>query len=306
MARCPDSHAPLYSTVFLPWLQMEVLEYLLQHVANPMLADHTGCTPAIAAAANGHADVLLRMVKLVREGSGVDDGSDDDKDGGGDERWSPARAANGPSASSSSKESLASSDRKKRRASRIARIASDVSRRGWRELASTDAKGNTALHWAAAGGHVSAAKVLLHEAHLRLEAKDNEERSVLMVAVQHRQLAMVMLLVKLGADVRTTAKGGLTTLMQSAALADVAMMELLMQRGAPLRATDAMGRTALHMAAGADDDALSIVRHLLRLKMDVNRVRVKSSLEKTHTRQHNAIRLRPPLRVPIQCGAVRT
>jgi ankyrin repeat protein len=261
----------------LLYLQMEVLEFLLHHVANPMLADHTGCTPTIAAAANGRVDVLRRMVKMVRGGGG---GDDEDGGGGDDERWSPARAANGPSASSSSKESPAarvqSSDPKRRRASLIALIASDVSRHEWRELASSDAQGNPALHWAAAGGHVAAAKVLMHEAHLRLEARDHEGRSVLMVAVQHRQLAMVMMLVKLGADVRTAAKCGLTALMQSAALADVAMLELLMQRGASLKATDAMGRTALHMAAGADD-ALPIVRHLLRLKMDVNRVRVESS-----------------------------
>jgi ankyrin repeat protein len=296
--------------VVLLWLQMEVLEFLLQHVPNPMRADHTGCTPTIAAAANGRMDALLRMVKLVREGSRDGVGDSDDEAGGGGERWSPARAANGPLAPSSSKESPVSSEKrspKKRRASRIALIASDVSRREWRELALPDAQGNTALHWAAAGGHVSAAKVLMHQAHLRLEAKNNEGRSVLMVAVQHRQLAMVMLLVKLGADVRTAANSGLTALMQAAALADVAMMELLMQRGASLRCMDAMGRTALHMAAGADD-ALPVVRHLLRLKMDVHKVRVKSSLARARTRQHNAIRPGAPLRVPPQCGvwAART
>jgi hypothetical protein len=63
--------------------------------------------------------------------------------------------------------------------------------------------------------------VLLHEAHLRLEAVDKDGRSVLMVAVQHRQLAMVTMLVKLGADARTTSGGGVTTIMRAASLPDV-------------------------------------------------------------------------------------
>jgi hypothetical protein len=61
---------------------MDVLELLLVHMADPMAADHGGCTPTIAAAANGRADVLRRLVELVRRsdgGGGSVDGGDESK-----------------------------------------------------------------------------------------------------------------------------------------------------------------------------------------------------------------------------------
>ena len=157
------------------------------------------------------------------------------------------------------------------------------------DIETTDARGATALVWAARGGHVPLVKMLLsnsanveHQAYggirplhfavnslqeptalLLLEdgqadanGADDQGNTSLHWAASRGVLGTVVLMKEHGAEVNVANKSKVTPLMRAAACGHTTVVPRLLQFGADYAAADADGNTALHYAARGQHAAI--------------------------------------------------
>ena len=176
----------------------------------------------------------------------------------------------------------------------------------FRSINQKDANEKTALHWAATGGHLAIARLLL-EKDADVNAKDRYNETPLYGAAVSKNEGLIRLLLKKGADVnaktkwldatplhmavnaqnegivrlilehgaRINAKGdidGETALHAATKLGDKGLVRLLLEKGADVNAKDDDGRTALHDAAGFGYPfgQEGVIRLLLERGADIN------------------------------------
>jgi ankyrin repeat protein len=112
-----------------------------------------------------------------------------------------------------------------------------------------DASNQTLLHWAARGGHVETAELLLDRG-ADANAVDDEEHTPLIMAAMngHRQTAEVLL--AHGAEIDTRDVWGATAMYRAAMNGHAEVVEFLLEKGADVEAeVPGYGRTALQRAA---------------------------------------------------------
>lgn len=128
-------------------------------------------------------------------------------------------------------------------------------------LVTTDGRGRTALHHAAAGGHMAAMLYLLEHG-APLEAQTALGYTPLFLAVVEGHLAVVEFLVVHGANKEATTKGGSTPLLAASSHGHVAVVGYLLEQGCDLHHTDKHGYSALHCASG--EGHLHVAQLLMR------------------------------------------
>jgi ankyrin repeat protein len=104
-----------------------------------------------------------------------------------------------------------------------------------------------------------------------VKARPPFTRTALQIAVRHKHLDIVRLLLEFGADVNATGGGGLTALLY-AMLSDhpnLDLVRVLLEAGADVNARDGVKYTPLHRAFRWDRDALPVVELLLTHGADV-------------------------------------
>jgi ankyrin repeat protein len=130
-----------------------------------------------------------------------------------------------------------------------------------------DKNEQTALHWAAEGGHEAVVRLLVDRG-ADVNVKDKLGLTALYWAAKGGHEAVVRLLVDRRADVNLKDDDGPTALHQAAAGGHQAMVRLLVDRGADVNAKDYHGWTALYWAATQGHEVL--VRLLIDGGADVN------------------------------------
>lgn len=109
--------------------------------------------------------------------------------------------------------------------------------------------GWTLLHFAAFGGNVNTAALLIDRgAEIEARAKNKFENTPLQVAGLTGQVEMSALLIKKGADVRASYEHGVTALHLAAELGSVDLLKILLDAGADVNAKMEDGTTALDIA----------------------------------------------------------
>ncbi len=112
----------------------------------------------------------------------------------------------------------------------------------------SNSQGQTALMFAALGGHVEIIDLLIkNKGNLRL--KDRDGRTALFWAAGNNQAEAVELLLKLGAPANDTDRQGTTALMIAARRGYEDVVRILLAAKAEVNMTDHTGRTALMWAA---------------------------------------------------------
>ncbi|KEY74994.1 hypothetical protein S7711_01337 [Stachybotrys chartarum IBT 7711] len=127
--------------------------------------------------------------------------------------------------------------------------------------------GETALHLAAAGGHLDAAKVLIQNGS-NLDSVTSIGETPLHWAVSKGQLAMATLLIDAGASADVRVSSGETALHVAAAKGDVAAVHLLTQRVDDANILSGTDQTPLHAAAAGGIEP--VVSYLLGQGADPN------------------------------------
>lgn len=133
-------------------------------------------------------------------------------------------------------------------------------------------RGQTALMWAAAGGHADVARRLL-ESGVGVGARTTGRFTALLFAARAGDIETVQLLLQAGADMEARALDGSTPLLVASRSADALAgidwriipyasgheetAHYLIERGADVRAADRLGRTALHAAIETNRPALA-------------------------------------------------
>ena len=116
--------------------------------------------------------------------------------------------------------------------------------------------GETALVSAALGGHEAVAQLLLQHG-ADVAAASNGGVTALMYAAQGGHEAVAQLLLQHGADAAAASNGGVTALMLAALGGHEAVAQLLLQHGADVRAAQDDGGTALMCAALGGHEAVA-------------------------------------------------
>jgi ankyrin repeat protein len=112
-----------------------------------------------------------------------------------------------------------------------------------------DARGFSALDYAAAYDNVAMAKLLL-EHHARVDGRNKDRETPLHFAAERGALAMVEFLIANKASLDAPDRQGITPLMGAAANGQVAAVRLLMAAGANPHKNDYTGRDAVAWAKG--------------------------------------------------------
>ncbi|XP_049843129.1 homeobox protein Wariai-like [Schistocerca gregaria] len=115
------------------------------------------------------------------------------------------------------------------------------------DLGATDEINKTALHWAAAGGHIVAARCLLM-AGADVGARDNSLQTPLHGAALNGHAALVQLLVASSADPNARDEEGWTPLHSAAFAGQAEAVTALLEAGANKRAVDNIGKTPKDIA----------------------------------------------------------
>ena len=156
--------------------------------------------------------------------------------------------------------------------------------KGGADVNAAQGDGMTALHWAARGGDVDLAQMLLYaganvKATTRLGAY-----TPLMMAAEQGHAAVIAALLAAGADVKAANATGTTPLMLAALSGDARSVTMLVENGAEVDAKEtSMGQTALMFAAGTNRvDAVAALLKAgaaVKLSSKVNNVGNLSSVE---------------------------
>jgi ankyrin repeat protein len=128
--------------------------------------------------------------------------------------------------------------------------------------------GETALHYAARGGHLAAARILLDHG-ASVDAKDQFGTTPLIEAADEGPLDLVALLIDRGADVNaTTNESRRTPVWEAACGGNTGIVQLLIDRGADVNARDSSERTPLYCAVIYK--RLDMMQFLLRNGADID------------------------------------
>jgi Carboxypeptidase regulatory-like domain/Ankyrin repeats (3 copies) len=120
--------------------------------------------------------------------------------------------------------------------------------------------GNTALHVAIENGNTEIAEVLLN-AGAKINIKNSEKRTPLMMLDEDASVELVNLLIRHGAKLNLVDKAGNSALILAASAASKEVMQTLISAGAGVNATNKQGETALMSAA--ENGEVEIVQLLL-------------------------------------------
>ena len=104
------------------------------------------------------------------------------------------------------------------------------------------------IHAAAQAGDLATVKTLVQKDHRLVEAQDWDDLTPLHLAVLHKHLEVVTLLLNEGARVNARTTAGVTPLHFAAQTGNLPMVELLLAHKANLRAIDSKGWTPLDRA----------------------------------------------------------
>jgi uncharacterized protein len=131
-------------------------------------------------------------------------------------------------------------------------------------------KGSTSLHFAAAGGHLAKVELMLAAVQKGVdEVRDDSGKTLLVMAAQNGQLAVVKRLHQLGADLNAAdTVHGCAALQVSAFNKHLAVMSYLLRNGANLNAQDKNGDTPLSVAV--DRSCVAAVKLLLEHGADAS------------------------------------
>lgn len=135
-------------------------------------------------------------------------------------------------------------------------------------LEARDGIGETALHYLAVEGELSAVR-FLHERGADIEARNEFGESALDAALRLAHGAVARYLLDHGADVHGTDAHGRTMLHAAALGGDADLVRLVIDRGVPVDARDGMGETPLFTALLGDSPA-AVVRCLAGAGAGVN------------------------------------
>ena len=130
-----------------------------------------------------------------------------------------------------------------------------------------DARGWTALHWAAEKGHLAMARLLLEKG-ADINAKDDDDETALHRAAWSGYDGVVRLLLEKGADINAKSCDNETALYSAANFGHKGVIRLLLEKGADINAKDFRGYTALHIAAECGHEG--VVRLLLNIGAHIN------------------------------------
>lgn len=128
----------------------------------------------------------------------------------------------------------------------------------------------TALHLAAAEGHLDVVKYLVEEAKVPVNAHDRWGNGALSDAVRSKHEAVANYLVDAGALMSLENGNAGRELLRAAAEGSLMSVSFLLRSGVSTSSADCEGRTALHLAAAAGH--VSICEKLLASNADVNAV----------------------------------
>jgi palmitoyltransferase ZDHHC13/17 len=139
---------------------------------------------------------------------------------------------------------------------------------------STDAEGNTALHWASYNDELDVARYLVDEAGADIDAVNRtESHTPLHHAVVGGSERVAVFLVNQGANVFASDRRGANALHYAAQNSQAVLSLLLMRRGVSLDSVDDDGHTALHWSAYTDD--VQLTRMYVDMGAEVDRRDVK-------------------------------
>jgi len=120
--------------------------------------------------------------------------------------------------------------------------------------------GFTALHWAVACGQLEAVAVLLDLAtSLDINARDLDNNTPLLVAVQNLRTKAALAVLEKGADVHLPNKAGGTALMLAAGTGEITLVRALLRAGADVNAQDHGGLTAAMHASKLCQSAVIVM-----------------------------------------------
>lgn len=126
----------------------------------------------------------------------------------------------------------------------------------------------TALHLAAAEGHLDVVKYLLEEVKVPVNPLDRWQNTPLTDAVRSRHEAVANVLYDAGGHMNLSKGEAGRDLCRAAADGGLVMVEFLLKIGTPVTSSDADGRTPLHFAAAAGHRV--ICERLMAANADVN------------------------------------
>ncbi len=142
---------------------------------------------------------------------------------------------------------------------------------GYFDINAQDSRGWTALHYAAAGNHILAIRLLVaHSARLTVPTRNDETPLVLAVDNGHQDAVCELL--EAGADINDFAPGGPSPLVTAARRSNIEMVRLLLCFGANLNLADGYSALPLISSIHSGDSGgeNQVLRELIDAGADVN------------------------------------